>query len=511
MSSDRSGFRDDVSDGRGKGRGRGRGKGRGKPRGGGNGRGDGSDLPPWLSGGPTPALLEGEWLDSLGHTVTVEGGQLPLNATLRRGTKAQALSLRCDPSSGAWACGNALLDLASSGPSCLVWTTSDGRRSVWWRERSNEQAEEDERPPELLPWLLVPEAIGGFLRGADRSSSGKPRWATITEEEDEAADRSEGESGEAVSRVVSSKSAKSTRSARKEDDKDSGLDCSRVNAILNVRQVFGSDHKSQERLNFIIMDHDLVRKPDEDVMVPGPESPLWQRLAETPRRNALQILANFSPSERDGIASPAAADFSEFRCGRHRIPAAATDVQALMRRYSGPNDLSRRANCVAHVISLYRAMENPLVPFWQRNDMQLSWDAALRQRSNVHYELFASPFNARVPNGNYASRFPHAEAEFGSIGSYPSVIDKIPAEATIGVNPPFSDAYLEHVVGQSLDKLVDRFARVHLTVPVREAPWRQRLQKLEGTSLIQQFWDATASADKPLSHPVLYWNGGQRR
>merc|ERR1711924_234206 len=46
----------------------------------------------------------------------------------------------------------------------------------------------------------------------------------------------------------------------------------------------------------------------------------------------------------------------------------------------------------------------------------------------------------------------------------------------LSVNPPFTDAYLEHVMCNTLERLVDRFKIVHLTVPVREAPWREKLR-----------------------------------
>jgi len=144
-----------------------------------------------------------------------------------------------------------------------------------------------------------------------------------------------------------------------------------------------------------------------------------------------------------------------------------------------------------------------------RSSMQLGWDPMLRKKASIQYELFASPFNARVENGRFASRWPHAEKLFGSIGKYPAVIEDIPPEVSIGVNPPFSEGYLDHVMSKSLDDIVKRFRMVHLFVPVREAPWRPQLRRLSGATFVRQFWDSTALQDRPLEQPVLYWEGSE--
>eukprot|EP00401_Gymnodinium_catenatum_P048048 CAMPEP_0117457912 /NCGR_PEP_ID=MMETSP0784-20121206/657_1 /TAXON_ID=39447 /ORGANISM="" /LENGTH=61 /DNA_ID=CAMNT_0005251409 /DNA_START=287 /DNA_END=468 /DNA_ORIENTATION=+ len=34
--------------------------------------------------------------------------------------------------------------------------------------------------------------------------------------------------------------------------------------------------------------------------------------------------------------------------------------------------------------------------------------------------------------------------------------------------------------------------RVQLIVPVRDAPWRSQLRRLQGAGFVKQFWDATA-------------------
>lgn len=286
----------------------------------------------------------------------------------------------------------------------------------------------------------------------------------------------------------------------------------RVSALLDVRQVLGNDRSAQEVLSYLLMDHDLVRKEDEDIMIPSMDSPLWEMLPEVPRRNTLycvnRSLSASCPGE-DCAAEAVSPDFMQVRCGRHLIPVAGSDVQALLRRYTGVVDEPAQATRMAHVLGLYRVLESPLTPYWERSSLQYSWDPMERKRTGVDCELFASPFNARVNNGRFASRWPHVERFFGSIGAYPAAIDLFPASANLGVNPPFSDAYLEHVMSR-LDSLVDKFQRVHITVPVREAPWRARLQSLKGASFIRDFWDSTARSERNVAQPVLHWEGGRQ-
>lgn len=505
---------------------------RGPGRGGGRGRGgygDGTEL--WMTTtSPNATAIEGEWADSLGNRVVVEAGPRrrgPLTATLMRGGREQTLSVRCDPSSGVWACGNAVMDLQSSGPSCLVWVAADGRRSVWRREDESRSVGAERPPPDLLPWLLMSEpgadSGGSGAAGTTQATievSNRRRWASIAEEREEDAEQEDpywqrprkdlpGEEEPILGeepKAVSASAAETVVGGA--SDLSVAADASRISALLDVRQVFGSDRNSQEVLTCLLMDHDLLRRGDEDVMVPSLDSPLWGRLAELPRRNALQRLGSFKASDR-GFRPEAAPDLTEVRCGRHRIPVALTDTQALMRRWVGPNDARQRVDAMAHVLSLYRTLENPLNPYWERSSMQLSWDPMETKRAGVECELFASPFNARVGCGRYCSRWPHAEALFGSLGAYPAVLSKIPVNVVVSINPPFSDAYLDHVMGQTLDDMVARFKRVCLTVPVREAPWRHRLHRLKGASFVKQFWDSTSLAEKNLAHPVLYWEGSE--
>ncbi|CAK0892160.1 unnamed protein product, partial [Prorocentrum cordatum] len=286
----------------------------------------------------------------------------------------------------------------------------------------------------------------------------------------------------------------------------------RVSAILDVRQVFGGDRSSQEILCHILMDHDIVRRDGEDPIVPAFDSPLWERLPDVPRRNAKSRLAGFYASGVTGSDCPVEAisqDFGQVCAGRHRFPVMRTDLAALQRRWCGGEDLLFKADCTAHIVALYRALENPLAPVDQRSALQLVCNPRPTQGGAVQYELFASPFNARVENGRFASRWPHVEAHFGSAGSYPAVLDIFPEDAVVGVNPPFSDAYLEHVVGQSLERIVSRFRKVHLWVPIREAPWRSQLHRLRGATFVNRFWDATALKERPIGQQVLYWEGSE--
>eukprot|EP00405_Crypthecodinium_cohnii_P025285 CAMPEP_0206491096 /NCGR_PEP_ID=MMETSP0324_2-20121206/44666_1 /ASSEMBLY_ACC=CAM_ASM_000836 /TAXON_ID=2866 /ORGANISM="Crypthecodinium cohnii, Strain Seligo" /LENGTH=474 /DNA_ID=CAMNT_0053971969 /DNA_START=214 /DNA_END=1635 /DNA_ORIENTATION=- len=461
---------------KGKGKGKGRGKGKGKREGGKNKSKGGSrerdfDVEERIRSinpsAPIPSDLEGPWTDSLGNSIVVEAGAQrrgPLSATLKRGSKETTLSLRCDFSTANWACGNAVLDLQSSGPGCLVWVAADDRRSVWCRPGGVGGGGEEElggRPlPDLLPWLLFPQMPPNqgdttFLGPQGVRCHRSDSIPEVEEEEEEAAADTGG----------------SSKKPAPEPGASAVVDCSRVSALLDVRQVFGNDRQAQEVFSSILMDHDLLRSDEEDAMVPGLDSPLWSRLADIPRRNALQRLGSFqaSPASYMPEASP---DFTELRCGRHRIPIASSDREALVRRWAGPkNDFPLRTSSMAHVVVLYRALENPLNPNYERCSYQLSWDPVDRKSAGIDYELFASPFNAGVKNGHYGSRFPTAEACFGSLGSYPSVIEKFPSDAIVGVNPPFTDGYLQHMLETTLDDLVKKVKRVHLTVPVREAPW----------------------------------------
>eukprot|EP00929_Paragymnodinium_shiwhaense_P070190 TRINITY_DN35531_c0_g1_i1.p1 TRINITY_DN35531_c0_g1~~TRINITY_DN35531_c0_g1_i1.p1 ORF type:complete len:543 (-),score=82.54 TRINITY_DN35531_c0_g1_i1:162-1790(-) len=429
------------------------------------------------------ASFEGEWLDSFGQKLTVEPaeqgrGSMSVKVSTLTG-RIQLLSLRWDSATWLWVCGNGVLDAASSSSSCRVWEAGDGRRTVWDRPAAaGDQAAGDnaETPPDLFPWLLVPEsALVSIGEEADDEDSG--------EREAAAAAGAEG--------------------ARHKD-----YDGGRVSALLDMRQVLGRDHALQETLSGILMDYDLCRQSGDDPMVPPHGCALWERLAEAPRRNALYAASRFhAQSSPSCPVEIAAHNFSLVRVGRHQVPVAATDVHALLNRWTGRSDFAiPRSSAMAHVIALYRTLESPLVTN-QRSVFQLSSMPQTRREMGVEYEIFASPFNAIVENGKYGSRWPHAEVAFGSAGSYPAVIDQFPEAAVVGVNPPSSPDYLDHVMNKSLEKIVARFREVHLVCPVRDASWRPQLRRLQGVEFVSQCWDATAQQAASAGEPVLSWLG----
>eukprot|EP00931_Biecheleriopsis_adriatica_P055907 TRINITY_DN33140_c0_g1_i1.p1 TRINITY_DN33140_c0_g1~~TRINITY_DN33140_c0_g1_i1.p1 ORF type:complete len:668 (+),score=154.88 TRINITY_DN33140_c0_g1_i1:103-2106(+) len=523
------------------------------------------------SSGLIASDLLGDWLDAQDNDVTVLSSpdrRGPLTAKLaRKGGREQVLSVRREPESGCWACGNAVLDRAASSANVLVWAAYDGRRSVWRRREAAAEAE----PEDLLPWLLKPLALQGRAKGGQKGktqweecstskdreakdaaaggSSGsfvppasKPRlrrrnWSSISMDSDCAgvfigslADKVEekdedgsdgGEQAQASAAERCSDEAEGQQETVSSSSKipvnfeaeSAAADVARVCAVLDARQVLGTASNHQEILSYILLDHDLLKGEGEDAMVPGIKSPLWERLPEVPRRNVLHRLSNFHTGSF--VAGSLTAEFpagswSEVHLGRHRFQVAQTDVQALLKRCTLPEEESAaRATAMARVLALYRALENPLLPTGQRSSHQLSPWGPLMKMTGIEYELFASPFNAKVANGKFASRFPHIERLFGSAGSYPDVIDLWPETAVVAVNPPFSDAYLEHVVGQNLERLVGRFKKVHTFFPVRDASWRPQLRRLKGASFVQRFWDSTALQERYLEQPVLHWEGSE--
>lgn len=534
------------------------------------------------SGGPVASELIGDWLDAQDNDVTVSSGperRGPLVARLaRRGGREQVLSVRRDPTTGDWACGNAVLDTRASKPSILVWAAFDGRHSVWRRREAVNAAAE---PADLLPWLLKVPALSvqGQAKGprltavaavaatgpaeAPKPKAQKQRrrrnWSSIAmdsdtencfvgqiaelvkKDEGEEADKKkkedeqqagcekeqdagnavpnggdsktdDGQQGAAAANLHSSSCGSGLPASFEPDN--AGADAARVAALLDARQVLGSASNLQEILSYILLDHDLLRAEGEDPMIPAVESPLWERLPDVPRRNVLHRLASFrSGSYVPGscIAEFPAGNWSEVHVGRHKFFVAPRDIQALLGRWTGSEeDPAPRATAMARVLSLYRTMENPLLSVEQRSSHQLSnWNPSYKPKNAFEYELFASPFNAVVANGKFASRFPHVEKQFGSAGSYPDVLDTWPEDIVVAVNPPFSDAYLDHVFGQNLERIVSRFKKVRLFAPVRDAPWRSQLRRLSGARFVHGFWDVTAFQERYLEQPVLLWEGAQ--
>mmetsp|Transcript_46449 Transcript_46449/g.85082 ORF Transcript_46449/g.85082 Transcript_46449/m.85082 type:complete len:514 (-) Transcript_46449:173-1714(-) len=456
---------------------RGHRKGKGRNRGGkGRGKQWRQDAEEALAGFDATTFL-GEWDDSLGNSVTVCRGlerRSPLVAMLERGGKANQLSLRRDLELQTWVCGNALLEAESSKTTCLVWCAFDGRRSVW-RRRTKEgevaagEAEDAESSadkvdpeslPSLLPWLLRPQFSDDGRKPPNIEAS------------------------------------------------ESSMDGARVNAILDIRQVLGGNRSAQDKLSELLTDHDLVGQEHEDCIVPSVESPLWERLPETLRRNVLHRVAAFYAAGRgEEVLIEAAQVPGETYVGRHRFLAPPRDLVELRRRWMGRTDEAVFTKAAAHVLSLYQALENPLITTGCRSNLQLCVDEREIRRGGIEYEVFASPMNAQVGNGRFGSRWPHVERLFGSAGAYPAVLEKIPQEAVVSFHPPHTPAYLDHVMTETLEKAVARFKVVHLFVPVQDAPWRPTLRRLKNASFVQSFWDNTAGIGKTIEHPVLHWTG----
>jgi hypothetical protein len=243
-------------------------------------------------------------------------------------------------------------------------------------------------------------------------------------------------------------------------------DAARIVALLDIRQMIGVRREIQERLTHILMDHDL-HPGRGDYLVPVADSPLWQLLpvAETLRLSITDRIRRI-PHEATSYSVSWSSDDSEcemteITIGHHRIDLRnrQRDVQALEARWALPEN-QRKYLEIARLLALYYVFDSPLSN--HRSGMQLGLDPELR--ACCHYELFASPLNAVVPNGYFASKWPHIEWRFGSLGSYPSVLSVLPVDACVCVNPPFTEAYLADVMAR-LGELKLRF-RIRLAVPI---------------------------------------------
>ncbi|CAK0878771.1 unnamed protein product, partial [Prorocentrum cordatum] len=116
---------------------------------------------------------------------------------------------------------------------------------------------------------------------------------------------------------------------------------------------------------------------------------------------------------------------------------------------------------IARLLALYSLFDNPLSD--RRNGVHLGLPPEIRQHCD--FELFASPLNATVPNGRFASKWPHIEWRFGSIGKYPEVVKEIPMTSVVCVNPPFTEEYLSDVM-ERLAELKLRF-RLRISIPIQ--------------------------------------------
>lgn len=186
--------------------------------------------------------------------------------------------------------------------------------------------------------------------------------------------------------------------------------------------------------------------------------------------------------------------------GRHKIRVRKKDLSTLKSRWIGSPQDERKQLEIARLLALYSLFDNPLS--MRRSGVHLAVDPAIRLQCD--FELFASPLNAALPNGRFASKWPHIEWRFGSIGAYPSVIQTFPPDSIVSVNPPFTEAYLEDVM-MRLAELKLRF-RLRLAMPIRDAPWRKKLQNsLPDAQLLRTYYDATDDAPIQLKHSTLLW------
>lgn len=410
-------------------------------------------------------FVRGHWLDSLGNSIVVSRQQDDddtdddtLMAVLsplidHPSARDKVLIIRKDVGARIWWCGNASLEWAEEQQQRLVWVTEDGRRSVWSRGThhgaSNGEPSRAVGATAAFPWLMndaLPEP--GLPLDVPR---------------------------------------------------DILHDGARVAALLDIRQMIGARSEPQERLTHILMDHDL-HPARGDYLIPAAGSPLWQTLpvSDALRRSIaerIRAIPTQALSQRVGWSGT-----GEVWVGRHKIVTRARDIQVLEKRWAlHPKD-ERKSLEIARLLALYSIFDNPLSN--RRSGVQLGLDPALRRHCD--YELFASPLNAAVANGRFASKWPHIEWRFGSIGSYPTVMSVLPVDAIVCVNPPFTEAYLADVMAR-LAELKLRF-RLRLAVPILDVPWRKKLQSaLPSATLLRTYYDASAEHSMDLLHPTLLW------
>lgn len=424
-------------------------------------------------------LFRGHWLDSLGNSIIVSKCSKEQELTVvltpmvdHPEAKDKVVSIvRHGPTR--WRCANALLEYADEQTQRLVWVTEDGRRSVWSRSkeasakalhevpsgqgdnifdsRSEVNFSNEDSSLEAFPWLL-------------NNASPEP-WLPL------------------------------------DMPRDILHDAARIAALLDIRQLIGARTEPQERLTHILMDHDLhPNRQNGDYLIPSTDSPLWQTLqvSESLKKRIAQRISQV-PHEALSQQLCWNGD-SEVWVGRHKISVRQRDVQILAARWvPGPKE-DRKPLEIARLLALYSVFDNPLSN--RRNGVHLGLDPQIRRHCD--FELFASPLNAAVPNGHFSSKWPHVEWRFGSIGSYPSVIDFLPVNSVVCINPPFTEAYLADVMAR-LAELKLRFL-LRIAVPILEVPWRKKLQSsLPSPQLLSTYYDATAESPADVLHPTLLW------
>lgn len=413
--------------------------------------------------------LQGNWLDSAGHSIFVSESLedqtlIAVLTPLVKHPDVKGRILRIEPpEEDSWhrRIGKARLEYVDTQRQRLVWVTRDGlKRNVWIRSYpgytdgaalDSPFIGEEGADIEAFPWLL--------------NNSSLDPWLPL------------------------------------DVPRDILYDGARVAALLDIRQMIGARSEPQERLTHILMDHDLhPARQGGDYLIPNIQSPLWQTLnvSETTRQSLLQRISQI-PSDALTQRISWSGDSSVW-VGRHKISVRARDVRVLEERWVSHHKDERKPLEIARLLALYSIFDNPLSH--RRSGLHLGLDPVIRRNSD--FELFASPLNAAVPNGRFSSKWPHVEWRFGSIGSYPSVLEHLPVNSVLCINPPFTEAYLADVMAR-LPELKLRF-RLRIAVPILEAPWRKKLQTaLPVPQILKTYYDATAETPAEVLHPTLLW------
>mmetsp|Transcript_95366 Transcript_95366/g.269901 ORF Transcript_95366/g.269901 Transcript_95366/m.269901 type:complete len:764 (-) Transcript_95366:34-2325(-) len=401
-------------------------------------------------------LMKGHWRDSMGNRIFVSEAWRTdvLTATLRPLANNPIEPSADDKTlmiwlgdNGMWRCGNATLALADDEKESLTWIFENGRRSTWKRVSADDFWKESGEV--AFPWLLQASNAGS------------------------------GYSGDMPADVL--------------------FDGARVAALLDIRQMIGADNEVQERITHMLMDYDLATRWG-DYLIPHAESPHWQ-LLPIPRSLHYRIADRIHKIKHDAHTHRLSwSGDQQVLVGHHRISVRARDVEVLNSRWVLPPEDTSRPLEISRLLAMYSIFDNPLSN--RRSGVHLGIDPALRRQCD--YELFASPLNAAVPSGCFASKWPHLEWRFGSMGAYPDVIPRIPANAVVCVNPPFTDAYLRDVMGR-LPELQERF-RLRAAIPIKSASWRDRLTSLlPSATILQNYYDASEDCYIDLLHPTLLW------
>jgi len=400
------------------------------------------------------SFLLGHWVDSIGNSVIVmrsRSHQHELTAIItpladHPDARDHVLTIR-QHSNGQWRCGNSNLHYGEGKLQKMVCVTDDGRRCVWSRTAENKDVELITGGP--FPWLLhkgIPEP-----------------WMPL------------------------------------DTPRDILYDAARVVAILDIRQIIGARDEPQERMTHILIDYDL-QSDRQDYLIPSHDSPMWDQL-KIPEdlRKAIRRRVKRIPQEAISQRLQWVSE-TEIWIGHHRITVSIKDIKTLESRWVlGQND-ERKPLEIARLLALYSTLDTSLSN--KRNGIHLGLDPEIRRQSD--YELFASPLNAAVPNGCFASKWPHIEWRFGSMGSYPSVISSLPENSIVEINPPFTDVFLADVMSR-VEELKLKF-RVKIAVPIKDTPWRKTMNDhLPNPDLLKTYWDNSSETVVQTLHTTVYW------